>query len=299
MLSPLKLTPNMPTEVMIDAINQNFRQLESESRRKVITDENGVDRILIGREETGDYVIKVSGAGKDVNRAYPDELVMSSEWDLWKIIDSGRITANGADITRAGVVSISSSNIAYVHDIYIKIDDDYGNTEDLVTSGYSGNLQAFVRDAATRKDLNNTRLMYNTGTNTIMRHDCYFVTPGGWLTIRRMFVYVQGGAQTLTPSNYLAIDAYWSIANPTRIFVGGMGGGGTRTGQNVYHDRIIYNGSSKDYPDYLTDGTGNTPIAPGEFGTVESETIVLWSTSDGYLFNENTIFNIARTLPSS
>lgn len=298
MLSPLKLTPSMPTEVMIDAINQNFRQLESEARRKVVTDEDGVDRILIGRQEDGTYTIKVSGVGKDVNRALPDELILSSEWDLWKIISNGRITANAADITRAGGASLSSANIAYVHDIYIKIDDDYGNTAELTTSGYSGNLQAFVRDATTRKDLSNSRIMYNNGTNTIMRHDCYFVTPGGWLTIRRMFVWMRGGAQTLTPSLYLDIDAYWAIANPSRIFVGGMGGGGTPTGQNVYHDRIIYNGSSKDYPDYLTDGTGNTPIAPGEFGTVESETIVLNSTTDGYLFNENTVFNYSRALPS-
>lgn len=298
MLSPLKLTPNMPTEVMIDAINQNFRQLESESRRKVITDENGDDRILIGREENGRYVIKVSAEGFDVNRALPDELVMSSEWDLWKIISNGRITEFGTDLTRAGTVSITSSNIAYVHDTYIKIDDDYGNTEDLVTSGYSGNLQAFVRDATTRKDLSNSRMMYNNGTNTVMRHDCYFVTPGGWLTIRRMFVWLRGST-TLTPSLYMGLDAYWAIANPTRIFVGGMGGGGTPVGQNVFHDRIIYNASSEPYPDYLTDGTGATILQPGELGTVESETVVLDTLNDGYLFNENTIFNYARALPSS
>lgn len=286
----------MPTEVMIDAINQNFRQLESESRRKVITDENGVDRILIGREEGGKYAVKVSGDGKDVNRATPDELVMSSEWDLWKIINHGQIFDDGTSVARSGSVSLTSSNIAYVSDIYIKIDDIYGNTEDVNTSGYAGQLQAFVRDASYRKDLSNSRVQYWDGTNLAMRHDCYFVTHGGWITIRRMFRW-RAGTVSLIPRLYMGINAYWAIANPSRVFVGGQGGGGTPTGQNYFHDRVIYNGSSKDYPDLLTDGTGNTMIAPGEFGTFESETVQLNSNNDGYLFNEYTAFVYAIAFP--
>lgn len=297
MLSPLKLTPSMPTEVMIDAINQNFRQIESEARRKVITDENGVDRIVIGRQEDGTYAIKVSGEGKDVNRATPDELVMSSDWDLWKIINNGRITATGSQVARAGTVTLNSSNIAYVNDIYIKIDDVYGNTADINDSGYAGNLQAFVRDATYRKDLNNgSRVFWWDGTNLVMKQDVYFVTTGGWLTIRRMWRW-RAGSQALTPSAHMSLDAYWAIANPSRIFVGGMGGGGTPTGQNVFHDRIIYNGSSKPYPDYFTDPLGNTLIQPGAFGTVKSETVKLNTLQDGYLFNETTMFVHARALP--
>lgn len=285
---------------LINALNTNFNQIQSQDRRKVITDEDGIDRIVIGKQENGQYAVKVSGVGKDVNTATPDELVMSSDWDLWKIINSGRITTavDASNVARSGSITINSTNIAYVNDIYIKIDDIYGNTEDINTSGYAGNLQAFIRDATYRKDLTNTRMMYFDGTDRVMRHDCYFVTTNGWITIRRMFRWI-GGTASLTPRNHMYLDAYWAVANPSRIFVGGMGGGGTPTGANVFHDRVIYNGSSSDYPDYLTDGTGQTPIAPGEFGTFESETIVLPDASAGYYFNEYSIFVYARALPAS
>lgn len=295
--SYIKLSPQMDMATLINALNTNFNQVQSQDRRKVITDEDGFDRIVIGKQEDGSYNIKVSGDGKDVNTATPDELIMSSEWDLWKIINSGRITAAAADVARSGTVTISSTNIAYVNDIYIKIDDFYGNTEDINTSGYAGNLQAFIRDATYRKDISNSRIMYWNGTNKVNRHDCYFVTPNGWITIRRIFRWAAGSV-ALTPRNHMSLDAYWAVANPSRIFVPGVGGGGTPTGANVFHDRTIYNASSVDYPDLISDITGDTMIAPGDFGTTESETIVLDDVNAGYYFNEYTIFVYANSLPA-
>lgn len=68
-LSRIPITPNMDTEAMAQAINQNFEQLESENRTKVIRDEDGVNRILIGRGPKGNYVIAISVKGKDVIQA--------------------------------------------------------------------------------------------------------------------------------------------------------------------------------------------------------------------------------------
>lgn len=283
----------MDMATLINALNTNFNQIQSQDRRKVITDEDGIDRIVIGKQENGQYAVKVSGIGKDVNTATPDELVMSSDWDLWKIIDSGRITAAAEDVARSGSVSITSANIAYVCDIMIKIDDVYGNTADINTSGYAGNLQAFVRDAVNRRDLTKGRTMYVNGSNQVMRQDCYFVTTGGWLTIRRIFRWLSG-TTSLTPRNYMSLDAYWAIANPSRIFVGGMGGGGTPTGQNVFWDYTIYNGSSEPYPDLVGDITGQTLLQPGEFGATDSSTYVMPSTADGYVFGEESLFLVAR-----
>lgn len=65
-LSRIPLTPNMDPTAMAQAINQNFEQLESENRTKVFKDETGKNRILIGRDPKGKYVIAVSVEGKDV-----------------------------------------------------------------------------------------------------------------------------------------------------------------------------------------------------------------------------------------
>lgn len=69
MLSPIQLTPNMNNDTMVTAINNNFRQIEAESRTKIVRDEDGDDRILIGRAPSGEYLIAISAQGIDVLEA--------------------------------------------------------------------------------------------------------------------------------------------------------------------------------------------------------------------------------------
>lgn len=69
MISPIQLTPNMDAATMVSAINDNFRQIESENRTKVIRDENGQNRVLIGRAPNGEYLIAISAKGQDVLQA--------------------------------------------------------------------------------------------------------------------------------------------------------------------------------------------------------------------------------------
>lgn len=66
MASPIQLTPNMDTSTMVNAINDAFRQLESENRSKVIKDEDGTPRVIIGRFPNGEYGVIVSKKGKNV-----------------------------------------------------------------------------------------------------------------------------------------------------------------------------------------------------------------------------------------
>lgn len=70
-ISRVELTPNMSPEIQAQAINNNFRQIESENRTKIITDENGQQRILIGRAPNGEYLIAISAKGVDVLDALP------------------------------------------------------------------------------------------------------------------------------------------------------------------------------------------------------------------------------------
>ena len=64
--SPIQLTPNMDTATLVNALNDMMRQLESQNRTQVIRDENGVDRVLIGRAPKGNYVVAITVPGKNV-----------------------------------------------------------------------------------------------------------------------------------------------------------------------------------------------------------------------------------------
>lgn len=69
MISPIRATPAMTTADLANVINDLADQVESENRTKVIRDEDGVNRILIGRGPKGNYVIAISVKGKDVIQA--------------------------------------------------------------------------------------------------------------------------------------------------------------------------------------------------------------------------------------
>mgnify|MGYP000952558613 FL=1 len=69
MLSSIQLTPNMDMATLTATINDMFRQIESENRTQVIKDEDGKNRILIGRAPKGNYVVAISKKGVDVLEA--------------------------------------------------------------------------------------------------------------------------------------------------------------------------------------------------------------------------------------
>lgn len=69
MINPIQLTPNMDMSTLTNALNDMFRQIESENRTQVIKDEDGKNRILIGRAPKGNYVVAISKKGVDVLEA--------------------------------------------------------------------------------------------------------------------------------------------------------------------------------------------------------------------------------------
>ena len=69
MLSPIQLTPNMDMATLTTTINDMFRQIESNNRTQIIKDEDGKNRILIGRAPKGNYVVAISKKGVDVLEA--------------------------------------------------------------------------------------------------------------------------------------------------------------------------------------------------------------------------------------
>lgn len=66
MISFLTLNERMGTNVLVSALNKNFQQIDSENRTKVIKDENGVNRIIIGRFPDGTYGVAITKESYDV-----------------------------------------------------------------------------------------------------------------------------------------------------------------------------------------------------------------------------------------
>lgn len=69
MISPIQLTPNMDMNTLVTALNDMFRQIEADNRTQIIKDEDGKNRILIGRGPKGNYVVAISKKGVDVLQA--------------------------------------------------------------------------------------------------------------------------------------------------------------------------------------------------------------------------------------
>lgn len=65
-ISPIRLTPDMDLATLTASINDTFRQIEQSNRTQIIRDENGVNRVLIGRDPKGQYVVAISKPGIDV-----------------------------------------------------------------------------------------------------------------------------------------------------------------------------------------------------------------------------------------
>lgn len=59
----------MDMQTLTQALNDNFAQIESENRTKIIKDENGQQRVVIGRVPNGEYLVAISAKGFDVLNA--------------------------------------------------------------------------------------------------------------------------------------------------------------------------------------------------------------------------------------
>ena len=68
--SPIPVQPGMDPEMMAQVINQNNQQIAENNRTNLITDENGVNRVIIGRMPDGTYGVIVSKPGVDGNTLF-------------------------------------------------------------------------------------------------------------------------------------------------------------------------------------------------------------------------------------
>jgi len=62
----VRLGPQMNTQQLVSALNQNFQNLERMGQTQIFRDENGVNQIIIGKLPDGTYGLVISKPGIDV-----------------------------------------------------------------------------------------------------------------------------------------------------------------------------------------------------------------------------------------
>ena len=281
--SYIKLSPQMDMATLVNALNTNFNQVQSQDRRKVITDEDGNDRIVLGKQEDGTYAIRVTGVGKDVDTATQDELVMSSDWKMWKIVNSGDAAFNWSNMRRSGTLALNSTYIGYTSDVFIYIP----KIKELLasTQGFTGKIQCFIRENGDKEDIKDSGILYRDDAgNWATYNHTYFMNREGFLVIRTDIRWM-GGTVTIEPRTWglPVVNPYWEIANPTRNVPGGMGGGGSPTGKYVYYDSVVYNGDTSTLSAY-DDSSNVVQIAPGACSSIRSYTYQFWDNADSWRY---------------
>lgn len=280
----------MDMATLVNALNQNFNQVQSQDRRKVITDEDGNDRIVLGKQEDGTYAIRVSGAGDDVDTATQDQLVMSSDWKMWKIINSGSAIFNYTNMRRSGTLALNSTYIGYTSDIFIYIP----KVKELLlnTQSFTGKAQLFVRENGSKEDIRDSGILYRDDSgNWATYHHTYYLHRNGYLQIRTDLRWMSGTV-TIEPRTWgiPVYSPYWEIANPTRTATGAAGGGGPETGRYVYYDSVVYNGDTATLNAY-DDSMNPVQIAPDSYSSIRSYTYRFWDDATSWRYpKERTVF---------
>lgn len=117
---PIDLDPSMDEGHKLTFINQNFHSLADSLNPYRLSDGSN-DRLLIGKDSTGSYVVKVSKAGFNAFDTADANLVFNSGQNVFKIVSSGTLTIPGFTVTSggAGVYAQNSSAISTAHGLGI------------------------------------------------------------------------------------------------------------------------------------------------------------------------------------
>lgn len=124
-------------ESVVKQVNEGFRLISNEERTKITKDDAGDQRLLIGYQEdgfdSGNVGVKLSQEGVDVAGATDDQLIFSTDFNLFKIVQSGSQTetlAHTSNTVAAGTQTITiAHSLGYKpsHLVYITTPSTYIN----------------------------------------------------------------------------------------------------------------------------------------------------------------------------
>jgi hypothetical protein len=104
--------PQVPGDInqqdLINATNNAVRELNARDTTQIFKDDTGTRRVLLGKGDNGFHGIKVSQTGNDVYTAADDKLVMSSDFNTFKIVETGTVT-----LTKAASSLFSTVNVPH------------------------------------------------------------------------------------------------------------------------------------------------------------------------------------------
>lgn len=240
MIAPIQLTPGMNQPTQNTIINNNFEKVKQDSITRIITDEDGNERILIGRRPDGTYGIDYALPGNSVKDASPDELGMSSRFNMYKIIANGKIVPQA----RTGNITLNSTDIAYENTSIIKLDDLIGALEYNLSGGLLVNItHGFRYDTevvyALRNPFVESGLYYADGTNTIHYKNSWGLRNNE-LTITQRLMRTSGSL-SITPAIVKKDVIFWELCNTTAGAKppGGLGGGADA--KYMFKDVTVFN----------------------------------------------------------
>jgi len=88
--------PKGQIEAVVKQVNDGFRAISNEARTSIVKDDAGQQRLLTGYQQggfsNGDVGVKLSQTGVDVGQATDDQLIFSTDFNLFKIAQSGTVS---------------------------------------------------------------------------------------------------------------------------------------------------------------------------------------------------------------
>lgn len=94
--------PISETGKPMSSVQNGKIRTEDGNNRIISSDDSGTDILLIGQRNDGTLGVDLSQPGVDVKSAADEQLIWSSKFNTFKIVDSGEFSINVAAINSPG-----------------------------------------------------------------------------------------------------------------------------------------------------------------------------------------------------
>lgn len=220
----------------VDGISGGLR-FEQDNNRIIGRADDKKPNLIISSIPGESPLIEVARDGYDVTVATDDQLVMSSRFNLWKIIANGNTGYGIAGVySRTGTLSLDKTTyLGYEHVTAIDTGID-------ISKALSGSADVLVNIVSFYgSQFANRGYVYHDGTNILWNHNYYYFSPytseGKYMFLIQRW-RVLNGSYTFTPYGNVKQNINWSICNQTLQDASGGGVVGPLSGKYYYKDII-------------------------------------------------------------